>query len=347
MTLYNYNRAYSLIVGRPPSYESSQPDPITDEFLGVVGEGNSPPQFRTKVLNSLEFTTKDNPNPLRITASVEASKNSQGTDAVQTTITIYNLSKDSLNTVCKKNNFVLLKAGYKDQEASGTLPLIFSGQVESYETKKVNEDMVTTLTCKSGYTVSDSVRVSISLKPIPASISSDQINYQDVFDKLLSIWKSNGIGYDDSTVELEAGIPLTPSFPADIKLPNGWAYSGYLKDAMDEVCESLGYKWYVQNDLLYVHPLIYSKQKQILKLTSNLVKSVQPQSQGGRGTSTKEDVSGYLVKTNIDGRLKLADYIEVRDYKDVGATYEIVQVNHVLDYRGSVWDTDVLCEVKK
>lgn len=345
MDLYNYKRAYSLVVGAPPTYKNLYPSPLSEEIAGITVDGFQPPNFRSETLNALEFSTKDNNSALRIVAQVEGNEKSQGTDATTTTIKIYNLSKESVSIVCRKNNFVLLKAGYSYQEDEDALPLIFSGQVESYLTEEQGEDIVTTLTCKSGYTTSDAVRISIGIKPIPRSLATQQISYQDVFNKLLWAWRSNGINYDETTVELEAGIPLTPKYPKEVLLPNGWSYDGYLKDAMDDVCESLGYKWYVQNDLIYIHPLLYSKQKQVIPLKDNLVKSILPQTQGSRGLSTTDGVSGYLIKTNLDSRLKLSDYVTVEDYKGMESTYRIVQVSHTMDYRGQSWDTDVLCEV--
>lgn len=362
MSLYNYKRAYSLTIGKPPTYVTTQPAPFTDEILGLGVDPRQPPNFNSVELNAIEITTKGNLNPLSIEAEIEGSVKSSGSDPVKATIKIRNLSSETLSIVKRKNNFVILKAGYAFQEQSDALPMIFSGQVESCKTYRDSTDIITELTCISGYTPLNSVRVSLSIPPKPRVLLNTQITYKDVFDRLLKAWEDNGISYDDTTVDFTAGetyisriplkpesrplddSPVRPSFPFQIPLENGWSFEGYLKDAMDEVCSAIGYRWYIQNNLLYIYPKYVSQRKQAIKLDFNLIKSIRPQEEGIRETANAESNKGFKVKVSLDGRLTLADYVDITDDKGVSSIYTITQVNHVLDFRGNFWDTDFLCE---
>lgn len=348
MTIYNYNRAYSLTIFTPSkSYTKEFGRHLkSEESDNLVEDGNADNPNAVSN-NAVVLDTKDNLNPLNISVTSTSSSNSQGSDATNFEITIYNLSEETKNTICSNNNFVIFKAGYKYQEDEDTLPMLFSGQIESYSTEKNGADTITKLICKTGYSPSNSVRVSLSIKPIPKSIAVKQITYQDVFDKLLSIWKQNGVSYDDSTVELKAGVPSSSKYPDEITLENGWSFEGYLKDAMDDVCMCLGYVWYIHNEILYIHPIFYRSLKQALIIDYGLVKSIKEQSVGMKEASTTGGRKGYLVKISLDGRVKTGDYLEIKNNEGVKSMYEVKQIQHSIDYHSSVWDTDIICEELK
>lgn len=365
MASFNYKRAYSLTVGRPPTLQNTQPAAFTDEIIGIGADPLIPPNFNSVQLNAVELSTKGNLSPLNIDVRIEGNVKSGGSDPVKCIIRINNLSSETLSIISRKNNFIILKAGYAFQEEADALPIVFSGQVESCQTFRENTDVITELVCASGYTPLNSVRVSLSIAPItrtPLAEVNNQITYKDVFDVLLAAWEANGISYDDTTVDFTAGEtyidrvplaitqiplderPVRKTFPFDLRLENGWSFEGYLKDAMNEVCNAIGYRWYIQNNLLYIYPKYFSQRKQAIQLDFSLIKSIRPYEEGVRETANAEANRGFKVRVSLDARLALADYVQITDTKNKTSTYKITNVTHSLSFRGQDWDTEFLCE---
>jgi len=288
VALYNFDRAYELSIGKPPTYLEI---PSSERAVGgytISGDQEkniSVIDFR-KVLNAVKYTTKDNSNPLHIEADIQASSDTSGTNQNTATIRLFNISEDSLNVVKTKNNFVILKAGYKFDEDTDSLPIIFSGQVESS-----------------------------------------------------NIWDSNGISSSEDSIRLF--VPLTfQEAPSEVFVPRGWAFVGYLRDAMDQLCEAFNYVWYIVNGELYIHPKGYDKFVILSKLDRELLKSFRENQDSGESNSKSTDnpKSGTMITTFLDGRLKIGSVAEV-ELPDSKKLYNIKEVKHKLSYEGQVWDT--------
>lgn len=344
MTLYNFNRAYELIIGKPP-YETLAPilpdanplasaeDPFRTTRFDLSGSESSLDNRTTIEKDALKFSTKDKLNPLQIQASINQNSISKGSDNNTATIKIFNLSESSRNKISRKNNKVILKAGYKDQEDNGNLPIIFTGQVLRSSTEKVGPDIVTTLVCDDGYTPSNAIRISRTIK-------GDGKTYEDVFLDLLNIWADNGVQFTEDSVKLVTNVILSPS---ELSVGYGWSYTGYLRDAMDDVCEHFDYTWYIINNVIYIHPDTYNNFTLNTKLSLTQIKSLKDQQDATNDNSTDKEKSGVELITFLNGGIKVGSKVEITEGNRAGR-YSIRAVSHSLDFRGQDWDTKVVAE---
>lgn len=332
MNLFNYNRVYSLGIAGPPEYA-----PLT--FDGALAENEA-----YGVLRNIEFRNVEVPNENifslhQITATVSQSSKSSG-GGTGTEIAIYNLDKSSIKRVSRKNNLVVLKAGYGNDGDGDKKPLIFVGQVQDFNTTDQGSDTITTLYCKEAVTSTTSVRINISLPP---NYLLGQLNNEDVFNVLIAEWKKNGVAVSRDNIQLVSGLPYrTP--PSEKLLKSGWTFDGYLRDAMDQQCKAFNYVWYIHNNTLHIHPYTIGEFIYFTELRSDQIKSIKSMSSDTRNTGVSTPSTGIQVKTFLNGNLVLGKNVSILDGEFKGS-YRIDKVSHKIDYRGeNGWDTAIECK---
>ena len=366
MELLNYNRVYSLTVGEPAEY-TLIPDPTLEQLATptISVENFLAGNFVSEITSErdarvVETTSAVEIRDLQLQATITNSSESVG-EAGNTTIKIFNVPKSKLSVLTKKNSFVILKAGYSPQLGSdgdySSLPMIFSGQISYSETKFMGGDVVTTITCKEGFTPSNSIKISVNLSP---NNSVGTQTYEDIFKRLISIWKANGLSVSEESVILD-----TPSFttkfaettaagafpqdglaPTQIPLDFGWSYEGFLRDAMDDLCSQFNYTWYIGNNILYIHSKNFKdfvikytfKQSQILDIKDAV---------DSRGIPTEGKSKRIKLKSLLDGRLtsklSMGNQLEIPD-GDFRGTYSVKSISYRLDWRGNDWYNEVEAE---
>lgn len=334
-----FNRSYllSVVEKRDSGIVAAQPDIPDYEVEGFTTE----PTYG-RYNQFYEFTITD----LQIVAEIDNSSTTKKAGASVNQIIIYNLDEDTRSKVCKEGNYVILRAGYGYGNKQD-LPIIFSGQVQRATSQKQNSDYVSVLLCKEGYDSMKYIRISKSMK----SVDKD-LTYQDIVSYLISVWKDNGIPtskystyFGDGTIS-KLNNKYKSDDPSKKKLGGGWSFSGYLTDAMDDICFALDYVWHIAGGILYIHPKEIPEIKTLTKLKPEHIKDIRYSEDGSKSTTTGSSLKLVTLSTFLDPTLSVNEYIEVKGLsKEWDNTYLISGLKHVLDYRGRDWTTMIECKV--
>lgn len=160
---------------------------------------------------------------LRISFSIEKTLNET---LNKSTIKIYNLSPTSRKLVETPNNAVILKAGYKQDKGAVT---IFVGIVRRSLTSREGPDWITELELDDGLIAYRDSKTSLSFAPGSSA--------RDVLSQVAS----------------KFGLPIG-SLPeeGDKQYPQGFSFVGRVRDAMNKVCNYLGYSWSIQNQEIQI-----------------------------------------------------------------------------------------------
>lgn len=347
MTLYNYNRAYELTV-------SSQQE-STDAYIPFTNGGvNTTPSIINPYITltssgALNYQVEKDSltiNELHFEATIDramASSQGAGNTAI---IKIYNLSESTKSFLCQENNNVILKAGYNPEyKDNPDLNIVFTGQVDSYSIETMGKDVVTTLYCKDGHTPAKTIRVGLAIKaPKPPQRPS---TYADVISFIRKVWETNGIKSSKySVIDDLASPPLLP--PNEIELFGGYNFQGYLRDLCNQVCDDIGYQWYIDNSILYFEPKSTPKKltRRTFVLSDELIISLQDNKKVNKSASTNNvKETGVKLKTFLDSRFEIGNYFRVES-GDKKGDYLITDVSYKLSYYGGDWLMEVIANKK-
>ena len=321
-----YDRKYRLVIGVPKTiiYDTNT---LNLDTINTYVREDYVSDYRFEQGQAVEITD------LQIEADI-AGKSNTGNQA-GCVLKIYNLSDETRSIIEQNNNYLILEAGYAQDEE---LALIFSGQVFDYVTEKQGHDMVTTLKCKDGYTPNNGIRV--------AKKFAKGGNYGEVLTSLTSIFAANGIpvGYLELSPKQDEKQLFTQIFaPSEIILLRGYSAVGFLRQIMDNVCNSIGYVWYITNGRLFCHPKGFTKTIEEYEFNTDQMISIRKTGNQQMTTSTGKGDDGIRIITFLDGRLDTDKRIKVEDGTYQG-DYKIVAKSHSLNYRNGQRITTIDCK---
>lgn len=324
-----YDRKYRLVIGKPSNtiQYTGEVSSVNLDTLGVLKPSNYVNDYRFSYGGGVEITD------LQMIADIKG-KSTTGNQS-GCVIKLYNLSEETLADIEEANNYVLLEAGYAQDEQ---LALIFSGQIISSETDNLGEDVVTTIICKDGFTPTGGIRV--------AKKYAKGLTYADVLYDLTSIFADNGI--PTGQLEMEPLLADRQTYvqlrtPQETKLRRGYSAVGFLRQVMDNVCNSLGYVWYITNGRLFCHPKGYTKMVELYEFNTDQLLSVRPYGDQKVSTSTGKGDTGVKISTFLDGRIDIDKRIRILDGKHKG-DYKVTGKSHSLDYRNGNWVSSFDCK---
>ena len=319
----NYLREYSLTVGRPAVTKFLSEQYTEESILGQV-QIPVAQDFRTETLNAVEIK-----NLQMIT---KIGQKTGGGSSASCSIDIVNLSEENRELVSKTNNYVILKAGYKNQE----LPMIFSGQVIDGYSKRVGTEIITTLVCSDGYIPNNNLRIT---KTYPRNSTATT-----VINDIIKVYQKNGIALGSfvqtASVKERTNYVQIDSLN-DIIYKNGYSVTGYLVDVLTSLCKGVGYTNYIANGKLYIHPVGYTKQVEVFDYNPDQMYSVYNSTAATTSPSGKEDI-GLEVTVQLDGRLGVDKHVRITSGKYAG-TYKITKLSHTLNFEDSPWETTFTC----
>lgn len=324
-----YNRKYRLVIGRPSNtiQYTGEISEINLETLNVVAPSDYITDYRFSYGGGIEITD------LQIKADIKS--NSTTGNQAGCVIQIYNLSEETRTQIEEANNYVILEAGYEEDQQ---LELIFSGQIVTSDTQKQGQDSITTINCKDGFTPSSGIRV--------AKTYAKGLTYADVLYDLTRIFADNGIPTGQLEMEpLKADRQTYVQLrtPQETILRRGYSAVGFLRQIMDNVCNSLGYVWYITNGRLFCHPKGYTKMIEVYEFTTDQLLSVRRSTNQKVSTSTGKGDTGVKIVTFLDGRLDTDKVIRILDGTYSG-DYKILSKSHSLDFRNGGWQTSIDCK---
>lgn len=325
----NYIRKYQLYLGFPRDYYKvpTEKGVNTGSYSNIID--GSAEGFNEVVPVNFLAVSRDRGilvEDLKVSATVEATNNSAGSDLKKATIKVYNLSPNNLSKISSKNVQVIFKVGYLEDYEKDNLPILFSGQVARVSSKKVGADTVTTLEVKDGYTPHTTVKVNKSLP----SDYLNPITAVDVLEYLRKVWRESGVASSSSTIDYDFTLN-------SVKYYSGWTGTGYLKDIMDNFCESNSLEWYITNSTLYVQPKGGARVRELFKFSESNIISLEVGDTPKDSSSETQSNSRVMFTTFIDGRIKEGSYIEIPKNqlpfvkKDLAGTYRVVSVSHTFN----------------
>lgn len=348
----NYKRKYALLIGKPPTEEKRIVQATVSNVRTITGTLEKRIKFKENQYSALAplgvLDYRKDYNGVKISdlhIEVTVDKNSKSGNNNPCVIKIFNLSESTKNTICKKDNNIILKAGYGDVE-DDSLPVIYTGQVESYRNDKQGHDVVTTLYCKDGYTPTTAVKVGVYWPSPKPPLRGN--TYGDLIRYIATIWKDNGISSSPQTVITDLPANYVSSdliTPDDMILEGGYTFQGYLRQLTDLVASEVGYKWYIDNSILYFEPKFSQEKKSRYTFNLDLSQVLSFRDEGNFSRS-RQDGEGFTLEVLLDGRFETGRYVNITQ-GDKKGLYKITQVSHSLSYRGNGWKTICSCEKVK
>ena len=317
-------RKYSLTIGLPPVTTITSKVITEDEVIGNLLIPNER-DYRVVTNNAVEITESD----LVARIGARAANSSSNT-----TISVYNLSPETLEIVERVNNYVILKAGYASDEDIG---IVFTGQVKDFSTMREGQDLVTKLVCGEGYIPNNSIRIA---KAFPEQTSADTI-----FKYMIERYKEAGVPLGQYTAQAkddEIVDYVQLKRPPETIFEMGYSMNGFLINEMKRLCKSLGYVSYIVNGRLFIHPASFTKVVERYQVSEQQIYSVR-KSSSSTGTATSKVDTGIDISVPLDARFNIDKQIEVVDGKFKGV-YKILSCSHVINFRNGAYETNMSCK---
>lgn len=291
-----------------------------------------------------------------INADVVYSTESKSGGSNSTNIKMTNLTDTEINFI-RKNGYAILKAGYQqpnlitqkgidgvDTSSKEFLPIVFIGQITKVYTQDAGTDRITTIICADSQLLAREKKISKTYAPNTTYKSI----ILDLMDEAVKIGISYGNFVETGVVQEDSGY--TPNSiaqdelanttgvirkPARIKptpelvLNNGYVAQGTLRSVLSEVCDAIGYKYFISLGRLYVEPKSYPNRASIVEVTGdNIIGNPQFQSDSsGKTTQSSDAQDGVSVTIFLNGSVTVDKKLLLRD-ELLGGYYTITSVTH-------------------
>lgn len=174
-----------------------------------------------------------NQHDLRIGFSVTKSISSSENTA---SITLYNLSESTRNSMGKEFDEVTLEAGYMPPNGGSNVGIIFKGTIQDVEHRREGDDIVTTIECGDG---DKAIRKAFTNKSYPKGTKVEDV-VNDAYKELEKQGVTKG--------EWKFPDDMEPTF----KRP--YATCGSCKTELDTLGRGKGFYWNIQNGAMEIIP---------------------------------------------------------------------------------------------
>lgn len=289
-----FRRTYEITLGDPGE-------------TGITIEGN---EELNKGLN-LRFTITKNIN--------------NTTDNDRCSISLVNLSEDSINYISEGSSVIILKVGY-----NGDNKTIFQGIIQELETddRTGDVDRVTTFRC------------------LPASNFTYERNISRTFPpestprQVLNFIIGNSEGLSRSAFN---------SDKLDTPIPFGYSVEGSTNTVLKEISRDFGFHWRISGDKLYVNdPDKYEKPDSVETAyvfspdTGLKGRPVYVRGDGRDLESSENKRRGLKFTSLINPLVKPGSAIQIKDTALEGI-YRVNSIEYRGDWRGNSWDAVCTC----
>jgi hypothetical protein len=157
-------------------------------------------------------------------------------------VTLYNLSDDTMAKMGKRDNKLIIRAGYADE---GGPSAIFYGDVTKSEIIPEEQNKLLKIEAMDGYKNIQGKNISLSY--------AKGTRISTVLDDILNVMAYPVAGNKPSTSDVYA---------------KGYTFIGKAQDALTQVLKKLNYKWTIQNEQIFMYQEGEGVVKYGLKLTS-------------------------------------------------------------------------------
>lgn len=257
-------------------------------------------------------------------------------------VKIYNLNRESRKLIEIPNNVVILRAGYVQD--SGAIQ-IFTGSVRRALTSREGVDWITDIELDDGLLAYRDSKVSISFAP--------GVTGRNVLANIAS--------------RFNLPVKTLPNDIPNKQYPSGFSFVGRVRDGMTKVCDYLGLEWSIQNQEVQVMKkggtlrntaILISPDSGLIGSPTLEAKTMTDKDAAKRGintdmkgvikrTSEKDDgikqrleIQGFKVKTLLQPSLQCGQIVKLKA-EGVDDFLKIEKLNHVGDYYGSDWYTEL------
>lgn len=260
----------------------------------------------------------------QIRATVHYPRNGASGKSVQQRIEITNPSDQTIY-MCRSANALLLEAGFTDDVS---LPIICATQIVESAVEKQGNNRVLTLVCSDAHRVKREISISKSY--------SASLTYKDVIVDLLAEFSTYGISSKADLTSLE-----------NKQLGKAKVFSDGLAEALTNICNSVGYRWFLSAGIIYVEPKqkpsLERMKRSIRVLPENVKQQIKEiQDTVNRSPDEKVQERGISIVLNLNGNFSAGEVVDVA-FGDFEGSYYIRDVKHIMDYEGNQWDTIVEC----
>lgn len=214
------------------------------------------------------------------------------TEPNESTITFYNLSRNTINSI-KKDDLVSVNAGYR-----GDVGRILEGRVSHVETDPTGTDKAT--------------RIYV--------LDSDDLH------GVKTVNKSYAAGTKASTIVNDLlpmlGVPVAVAdFPKNPVYEEGYTVEGDLKESLSKLAGDCGVSFYINNHKAYFQHIHAIKGREVVEINADtgLIGSPEPFQDGS--------VSGYKVQCLLQHRITTASIINLRS-KHVNGVFKVIKGEH-------------------
>lgn len=231
-------------------------------------------------------------------------------------LSIYNLNENTIDTIAKAKNKVILRAGYLDEGISS----LFFGDIVSTINKKEGPNKILEIEAFDGQTNIQNNNISISY-------TSGTIK-QQVFNDLVAAF----------------GIPLTNPQNLSGQFANGYSYVGKVKDALTEILSPFNKSWTIQNEQLIIITKGESVQRTglLISPSTGLIESPEAISDQDEKQSNIDEVpKRWKIKSLLFPQLFPGVEVQIQSNKVNG----IFRVESVY-MTGDNYEGDFMCETE-
>lgn len=263
-------------------------------------------------------------DPIQMKASITYSNASTNGSNNVATISLFNLSKNTLSGI-EKDCLLLLKAGY---EKDSSLPIIFVGVIEKVST----HDNETTIVCKEG---GNSLRSKHIVKKFNKGTT-----FLGLFISMMEEFEKVGIprgSYFGNAATLH-----TLQEPLQV--------SGTLTEVMDKICSMLPaigqMTWYVSGGKLHIHPKYDDRYVDMVDLKPSQIigrVALSDENDGKTTGYTKTQQAGVKFTAYLNGMVRMENCIKI-GYGDYPGLYKPVGIVYELDWKHGPWQMTVECK---
>ena len=231
-------------------------------------------------------------------------------------IRIYNLSQKNQDILAKRNSFIQLEAGY-----SNDLSVIFLGQiVNTLPQAEYNGSKFIELYCRT-FSENSERLVNVSFDP--------NIKLNEIFKAL-----SN-----------ESSIKIVYNSESEITFPNGWNFTGTLRRAVKQLCDSLGLIQSEENNIIYIYDIRQERKLSEIVITpeTGLIGSPMYTSTGIEFNCAIRSDLLFKRRFRVESRFPVVTFASEFDVNQQFKTKsgEIGYLVYTGDFRGDVWQVNV------
>lgn len=328
----NWIRSYKIIFGKPEHETSAY------TFEGVV-VGKLPPAIITvdavtdpagDVVSMSNLPSEGNDlRGFNFKLNTTRGSSSTGSSDEKSTLTLYNLNKETLDVLNQEGCVVRVYAGYEED-----ISLVYSGDILTVEPRTEGQDITYVVGCKDG---------AIDLKNTKVSIQyAESFSMANIVRDLASRFPSASLG----TTALDS---LESKY-----VTGGYTCQGTLSSVFDKICQKYELTYSRFNGRISVRPdqLIQGLpdyaivNKNTYELSGDNIKTLEPTiKNNGKLTKQKNIKSGiqlttYLIPISLDQFITIPSEANEK----YTGTYKITSINFSLDSRNGPWDVSLKCE---